>query len=327
MKSTLPERLQTVIRTGELSALHKEALRVPREKTRARPPKGSCRLASQYLLDESRFNRREAAVLVDLSEAGTRVIDVECAVPDIGWGKKRWYLPLAFFPKKAVAPNLEVTDEAGTVIPIPTKHQNNAFTNRAIDELIQRGRLEKPRKPAHWELVHEVITTVPHHARVCRLLYEHLVAQSGELIRLLRLFEENFVLWVPVEGPPLNQHQFRIARQEIHPPDPMVVRRPVKGRRTYETAVGSCLVELESAQGRLEVRQRAVIERVTRALAVRPIEAFVYDLESRRATSSHLRVTAPQGFVVRNVRVGEIAPAPLGAIPKSRRSIPTRRTS
>ncbi|HET7507982.1 MAG TPA: hypothetical protein VFJ53_06450, partial [Solirubrobacterales bacterium] len=227
-------------------------------------------MAAEYLLAESRANRRETTIELDLSTVVTRIVDVECSLPR-GWGTQAWYLPLAFFSKDDVAPNIEVSGCDGEIIPIPTKLQNYAITQRAIRELFASGRLVQPSSAKGLELIDEVIERKPFEASVCRWIFEGVESQNVELLDLLRLLEEYFVLWVPVAGAPLSEHQFRIERRQIHPPDRIFVPRLRYAELEVETAMGPTLIKGELAEGEWpSIRVGALVERLLRALGLRP---------------------------------------------------------
>jgi hypothetical protein len=305
-------RVRTFARTKDCGALRKHTLRVPPFEAREQPQTQG-RLASQYLLDESRLKRRETTIDLYLSDVGGRTVEVECSLPDEGAGSQLWYLPLAFFTKKDVAPNLEVVDGFGRVVPVPTKHQNFALTKRAINELIRRENLVLGKAAGLRELIDEVIVKRPVPARTSRIVFERNAEPAAmRACPLLRLLEDNFVLWVPVEGPPGSEHHFRISRQEIHHPDQIIVRKARETTVSIPTALGFRLVRGYSANGWPTVRWRAATERLLKAFALRPMEARLRDREACRAASSHLRLHAPPGFEVRNVRLAEILPSGKG---------------
>lgn len=289
------------------------------------PPTGSYLLASHYLLEKGRLRRRETTVDIYLSEVGSRSIDVECSLPNYGWGKKTWYLPLAFFPKDNVAPALEVTNGDGENVPIPTKSQNLALTCQAIDQLIVGGQLKIPLGPLREsfdaeitlenvrKFIAEIITADQIYARARRTAFDKAFSdasdQSLEVIKLLRRLEDTFVLWVPAEGEPQSHHQFRICRQEIRPRDEIIARKREEAEWSIETALGPVdvegLTEVKGLRG-LRIRFKALYQRLPNALAVRTLEASAFDPESSRAGSCHVRVNAPPGFLVRNVRAGKV---------------------
>jgi hypothetical protein len=286
------------------------------------PPPGTYHLASQYLLGEGRLERRETTVNIYLSDVGERTIDVECSLPDFGWGKAWWYLPLAFLPKTDVAPDLEVTYCNGQIVPVPTKQQNLALTRQAVNELIDADKLKISPKPLRAvygrkikdaqvrRFIEEVITDVPVAARGRRLYFEQLPERSSDLIRLLRMLEDRFVLWVPIEGEPLSHHHFRIRRQEISHQDEIVALK----RKEVEWEIPTPLVPLYlkglSAKGPPWIRPKAILNRLPNTLAVRPLEAVAIDSEANRAGSCHVRVKSPPGFLVRNIRAGALKPKP-----------------
>ena len=257
------------------------------------------------------MKRREATFDLYLSDVGGRTLEVECSVPTSGCGSGAWYLPLAFLPKKDVAPNLEVTDGEGRVVPVPTKHQNFALTKKAIEDLVRRGNLSLGASVPLRKLIDEVVVRRPVPARTSRTVFER-NAKGIELkvVPLLRLLEDNFVLWVPAHGSPGSHHHFRVSRQEIRHPDRIIARRHREVVVEIPTALGSRRVRGYSSIGWPTVRWRAAIERLLKAFALRPIETRLRDREAGRAASSHLRVHAPPGFRVRNVRVAEILPTP-----------------
>lgn len=330
VRSTFGGRIPAAWRDKDTDVLSGDAICVPDAAMRDLPPTGSYLLASHYLLEEGRQKRRETTVDIYLSEVGSRTIDVECSLPNYGWGKKTWYLPLALFPKANVAPDLEVTNGNGESVPIPTKPQNLALTCQAVDELIVGGMLEVPLEPLQdyargnedvggdvtledvREFVSEVIGDLPIYSRARRnalsKAFENASVQAPELIDLLRKLEDRFVLWVPVEGEAQSDHSFRIRRQEIRRRDEVVGRKLTDSEERIPTPLGKVRVRgrTEAGGGLPRIRFKALYDRLPNTLAVRTLEASAFDSETNRASSCHLRVNSPPGFLVRNVRVGEV---------------------
>lgn len=318
MKTSLLGRIPAAYRDHSLKSLKKDASCVPRPEMMDLPPTGKYRLASHYLLDDSRLKRRETTVDVYLSEVGTRTIDVECSIPNFGWREETWYLPLAFFPKDEVAPDLEVVDCDGQVVAIPTKEQNIGLTERAVDELIDGGRLKIDPKPLAAELerdvseedvrefLAEIISDKQLFARARRLLLEEMPDHSSEVIALMRRLEDSFVLWVPAAGRPQSHHHFRIRRREIKLQDPIIAPKKIETYWVDETALGPLNVDALSAEGPPWPRWKTLFDRLPNTLAVRPLEQSAVDSEAWRADSCHMRVNAPPGFLVRNIRAGQV---------------------
>lgn len=303
--TSLGDKLRRVFAgsSGDPEPVRSANAQVPLDHMRDTAPAGDYAIAHQYLLRASRLKRRESSLHFYFSEVGTREIDIDLMLPLCDEAPGVWFVPIAFFPKKGVAPALEVRDGTGTLLAIPTKGENMGLTERAITALADNGQLDLGNSSRRRELIREIICLESLDARVCRLVFEnHTDEPSAELIALLQLLEDQFLLWAPISGAPGSRHHVSIRRREFREKDPILTRK--RRARTYsvETALGDVKVGVLEPSGRPTVDLSVALELTLNAFALRPIEFRIFDSEAARFASSHLRLLAPAGFIVRNVR-------------------------
>lgn len=267
-------------------------------------PSGQYRLISDYLLPESRLRRRETTFNAYVSVVGSRTIEVDFSLPPGEEEGATCYVPVAYFPKDEVAPSLEVCDATGRILAIPTKRENMALTEIAIHELLAEEKLSLGDLARGGELIREVICHDPLPARVSRLLLERHEPGAKPIFHTLDLLEDHFLLWVPVRGDSHSQHHLTICRTEPHPPFPLLGRRRRPLIIPYETALGEVQVRVREASGRPTFDFFGGFDRLLNAFALRPLEVGARESEASRFASCHLRFHAPEGFLVRHLRVG-----------------------
>ena len=133
-----------------------------------------------------------------------------------------------------------MTDATGRVISIPTKRENMALTERAIEELSGDSGMRLADPVRSRELIREVISYEPLPARVSRLVFDdHEPAASSRLDALLGLLEDQFLLWVPVHGAPASQHHLSISRHEMRGERPIIRRALRPFTEVFPTALGN----------------------------------------------------------------------------------------
>lgn len=290
-------------------------LEVPLAHMRDEAPPGDYRIACQYLLSATRMARRESTLHVSLADVVTRSIEIDFSLPTTECEETLWYVPIAFFPKERVAPSLDVFDGSETVLPIPTKRENMGLTERAIETLATEGRLQLGDSPQSRELIREVISSDYRYAHVSRLVFVEREPNASPLLHdLLRLLEDQFLLWVPISGGPGTRHHIAMRRRDFQERDP--IRRPVRRERTYdvETAAGTVRVSALAPTGRWTPDLPLAVDRLLTAFALRPIEIRFPEAEAARFASCHLRLISPSGFLVRNVRAASLEPLGSNAV-------------
>lgn len=258
-------------------------------------------IAWQYLAPEKRMRRwTETIEIFDLHRS-QREIAIDFTLPTAA-GKTQWMMPTAYLGKTPVAPDLEVRDASGMAISIPTKRENMAITEKALDALDKAGVISLSADPDLRKLCHEVIREANFEARVARLLAESRFGTGNDLLRgLLRALEDQFLLWVPVTGQPGCDQQIHIRRRQgLHT---NVVLRPkrIKDERTVETAVGPVPISFLAATSRRRPNFKAIVGRVLRIFGLAAFEYEHETTEPHRFASFHLRVKAPDGLIVRDV--------------------------
>lgn len=276
---------------------------VPLAHMRDDAPSGDYLLASEYLLTETRLRRRETTFNAYVSVVGSRTIEVDFSLPASGDGST-CYVPVAYFPKDEVAPSLEVRDAASNVLAIPTKRENMALTEIAIQDLVSAETLTLADPDRSSELIREVISHDPLPARVSRILFEGHESSAKPVFQALDLLEDHFLLWVPVQGESESQHHITICRREPHTPFPLFGRKRQPVVVPYETALGQVQVRVREASGRPTFDFLDALDRFLNTFALRPLEVGARESEAARFASCHLRFDAPDGFLIRHLRVG-----------------------
>jgi hypothetical protein len=263
-------------------------------------------IAWQYLSPDKRMRRwTETIEIVDLARS-KREITIDFSLPG-GDALRRWMLPTAYLDKWPVAPDLEVVDATGTSISVPTKRENMAITAAALDGLASAGLFSFADKTLR-SLCHQVIFGANFEARVARLVAEERMEPeeqlgAGEkLLRsLLRSLEDQFLLWVPVAGEPDCDQQINIRRRQELARNEILVPKRMMEDRAVETAAGPVWVNFFGATGPRRINFEAAVSRFLRLFGLAPFEYSQETSEAKRFASFHLRVTAPEGLVVRDV--------------------------
>lgn len=282
------------------------------------------RLAWQYLLPDKPMVRRVDTLDVHSARRWSVSMEVDFRMPALAAGamppgpNDRCFIPIAFFARHRVAPDLEVRNSAGELIPVPTKKQNMELTAQALAEIGSDAAATFHRPPAEYELSEDllklagdVISMESHHARICRFKIEAAMNPGvfPWLLPLLRRFEDNFVLWVPVAGEPGTEHHLSIRRSDWRWLDPIF---PKKRRKEVEIKVSTSvgvqratwdppykwlrgLPNLPAAAGRLLI-----------ACGLMPVTLKNEAFEAHRFSSYHFCVAPPAGFVLRELRAGKI---------------------
>ncbi|HEX6601695.1 MAG TPA: hypothetical protein VF030_03565, partial [Solirubrobacterales bacterium] len=256
-------------------------------------------IAWQYLAPDKRMRRwTETIEIHDLGSARREIV-LDFTLPDLP--KQPWMLPTAYLGKSPVAPDLEVRDAAAAAVSVPTKPENMAITAAALDELAAAGLISFA-DPQLRALCRQVIFATNFEARVARLLAEERLGPEDDLLRsLLRALEDQFLLWVPVDGEPGCDQQVSIHRRQGLARNVFLVPTRVAEERSVSTAIGPVRVELFGATGRRRPSIDAATSRVLRRFGLTPYEYEHETTEAARFASFHLRVSAPQGMVVRDV--------------------------
>jgi hypothetical protein len=263
-------------------------------------------IAWQYLSPEKRMRRwTETIEIVDLGRS-KREITIDFSLPD-GDASRRWMLPTAYLDKWPVAPDLEVVDATGTSVSVPTKRENMAITAQALDGLAGAGLISFEDDTLR-SLCHQVIFRANFEARVARLVAEERMGSEeglgsgGTLLRLLlRSLEDQFLLWVPVVGEPGCDQQISIRRRQELARNVILAPKRVMEDRTVDTAAGPVGVNFFGSTGPRRINFEAALSRFLRLFGLAPFEYAHETSEARRFASFHLRVTAPEGLVVRDV--------------------------
>jgi hypothetical protein len=292
-------------------------------------------LAWEYLLPGRRMTRRVDTLEVHSPRWGMKQMELDVGFPPsclIGNSEpddppERCLVPAALVPQDPVAVDLEVRNSDGAHLSVPTRRECKLLTEQAIDLIGQHAATLLNRPEADFDLdedlrirVGDVITMEPLRARVSRLHIEDEMTVREEmaewLFPLLRRLEDNYLLWVPIEGSPLGDHHLSISRSDRREGErffwPHRPRRPKKE------------VVVASAAGTIHGRWRApskvifipsisaIFGRLLVSFGLMPIKFEEETLEAHRFASYHLAMVPPAGLVVREVRSGEIAEAEWG---------------
>ncbi|MET0306220.1 MAG: hypothetical protein ABW196_08330 [Solirubrobacterales bacterium] len=286
----------------------------------------SDRLAWQYLLPDHLMARRVDTLDVHSARRWSVSMEVDFEIPALPTGamppapNDRCFIPIAFFARHRVAPDLEVRNSAGEVISVPTKKQNMDFTAQALAQISAEAAATFNRPPAEYELSEDhlklagdVIRKESHHARVCRFKIEELDPRVFPwLLPLLRRFEDNFVLWVPVPGEPGTEHHLSIRRSDWRWLDPIF---PKKRRKEVEIKVSTSVGEVQATWDppykwlRGLPNLPAAAGRLLIACGLMPVTLKNEAFEAHRFSSYHFCVAPPAGFVLRELQAGEIREA------------------
>jgi hypothetical protein len=272
-------------------------------------PRRECLLAWQYLMDRERMVRMvETLDLYDVRR-GRQTVELDVAMPYVSDQKVHMLIPAVFLNKRPVAHDLEVRAADGSMVSVPTKHENQELTLAALDELHAQGIVDLDVHPEMRAIVGDIVCKRPVVAEVAGVQLRRRVGEiPPPLSQLLEILEEKFLLWIPVEGDGGGTHYFSIQRRLHREIEPIIPRKTEEVEVEFEMAVGPTAVAGPSAIGRRTVRPLECFERMLRILGLAPIQVAQEITEACRVDSYHARVRSPQDFVVRDVRLARILP-------------------
>ena len=234
----------------------------------------------------------------------------------------RCFVPVAYFPKLPVAPDLEVKDAAGGIIAAPTKPQNMELTIEALECISTFAAPFLGRKPQEFalypdvlRLAGDVIRKPPLDARACRHEMEKGWHVHDEwLLRLLRRLEDNFLLWVPLPNRPATEHRLSVRRSIVRAAEP--VFPPVRFKKKLE--VRTSVIEPNGSPYEFEVTWRkpiwwlrwfdpwAAMRRLLLAFGLMPVNFEHEVLDADRFSSYHQCLEPPEELVVREFTAGSM---------------------
>lgn len=246
----------------------------------------------------------------------------------------RCLIPAAYIQKQPVASDLEVRNGEGTVISVPTRKDCMTLTGQAIDQLGEGAASllgappDRYRLPSRIKLlIGDVIRNEPLRARICRLEAEELLPQDSEardwLLPLLRRLEDNYLLWVPIEGPLLGNYHLSIRRSDRRQVDPVF---PVKRKRkakfiTIHSQAGELMaIWNPPSKWRRGFDPSALVSRMLVSFGLMPVKFEDEVIDADRFSSFHLEMVPPSGLLVREVKTGRMSESLWGtATPRIRK--------
>jgi hypothetical protein len=275
---------------------------VSRAEAARRSPVRDERLAWRYLRPESRIRRCNETLEIFSVRLGRRLLDIDVALPSSPRSYAEWMVPVAFLGKDPVAPDLKVRDGKGEAISPPNLQENMAMTCAALRLLAADTGVKLDGILA--DLVHEVVFEEPFDADIALSLLEEEAPQAEPLFSLLGKLVDQFLLWLPLEGPAGSHHQVSIARRAPRRPDPVLRPSVEEVSFSYELPDGwaDFVAEISVPPHRLDLGE--IFDRLLLSLGLRVIEIESELDDTSRFASYHHCVRAPRGFVVREVRVG-----------------------
>ncbi len=211
-------------------------------------------------------------------------------------------IPVAYFFKDPIAPDLEVEDGAGAKIVAPTKPQNLALTAEALERLVPR--LGAPAMSGRdTQLLWRLTCGEPIVSLIAWDLLRRRHSFSPRLHALLEQLRWRWMLWVPIEGAPGSEHRIVIRRTERIDSNQLFPLIRIPGERPAPAPFRRYRV-----RGRVRTPFRrpaplAIAKRLLQYFGMVPLRYEHHVHEAHRFASHHTCIPAPAGFVVRDVRV------------------------
>ena len=293
---------------------------------------GNLALAWEYLLPQRRMTRCVDTLEVHSARWGMHRLEVDVSYPQscapkepcTDEGVVQCLIPIAFIPKEPVAADLEVQDATGALVSVPTKTECMALTQCAFScisqqagALLQESGDTYSLDSALKQRIGDLIVGAPLHARVTRLeISKNLVPEDAEqkrdwLLPLLHRLEDNYLLWVPITGPPLSEKHLSVRRSDTRVLDPIF---PQARRKDIEITVHSEAGDITGHWNpprkwirRIDVS--AAAGRLLVTFGLMPVKFEDEALESGRFSSYHLCMVPPSGLLIREVKAGGIPEA------------------
>ena len=228
-------------------------------------------------------------------------------MPNSPRGNARWMVPIAFLGKEPTAPDLEVFSGAGARITAPTMLENMAMTSAALRMIaLETG---VPLDGMTPELIEQIVFEQPFEAEIACSVFATEAPDAEEFLGLLEKLQEQFLLWIPLVGASDSEHLVSVARRDPRSPKPVLRPGREEVSISYELDDGWADFMVEVSTSKVEIDFGQLFERILLAFGLRSIE-IESDLDDMtRFTSYHHCVQAPQGFVVREIRVAGLTGA------------------
>lgn len=247
---------------------------------------------------------------------GRQTIDLDVALPAEGHGEGadpdvenlcHWLIPAVFLNKRPIAPDLEVRDSTGSIVSVPTMQENHQLTLRALELMHAHEYIDLDAHPQLRAIVSDIVSKRPVMAEVAGIQLRERVAELPDYLnRILHVLTDQFLLWIPARGFPGSTHHFSIQRRQHREIPPIL---PPKGKTVeveFDMAIGPTTVVGQAALGRRTFDRAEGLERLLSLLGLAPISFAQEIREACRVSSYHVRLSAPQDFVVRGVRLARI---------------------
>ena len=282
------------------------------------------RLAWEYLLPDHPMTRRVDTHEIHSARRWNVSMQIDLRIPPSASAgtfpleKGRCLVPVAFLARRKVAPDLVVRNGASETVPVPTIAANMELTKKALQQISADAAITFNRPGADYalsddllKLCGDIIEMESHRARFCRLKVEkEMQCPALEwLLPLLRRFEDDYVLWVPIEGKSGSEHRLsvRCSRWRWHNPIwPQKRKREVPVE--FQSSVGPIKATWDPPHKWLRGLPNlpAAVGRILIACGLMPVTLKEEAFEAHRFSSYRMCIAPPDGFLLRELKIGKI---------------------
>lgn len=235
--------------------------------------------------------------------AGQRHLTIDVTLPRQGVRRSAWPLPLTRLGKENATSFIDLRDEAGRAISLPTRTELGAMTCGAL-----RPRIARLASTAtEQETVEAALTTLvfsePEHAVLGLGVILEAFERSGadlppRLRETLLQLVDNSVVWIRLVGRPGQRRVVKLAYDIPLEPPVVPARRPLvrRVRLVYDLLI-------EPPEGRVDLRAtlRRMRGRFTGRMGWDAIDLFLDGPVLQDPRSYHLEIAAPAGLRIAEV--------------------------
>jgi hypothetical protein len=251
--------------------------------------------------------RHVETLLIESPLSAQRNLTIDVLLPPRGIRRSTWVLPVTRLAKADPTSFIDLSNERGVTIALPTRRECNTITYEVLlPELLEIAQSDRERhgiEAALKVLVHQIR---PEHAQIGLSFIEAAIARnsvvlSARLEETLNQLVDNSIVWLPITGAPGQRKLVKLS-YHIKLQAPVV---PARKPRTHQITLSSFSLPASRPDGRIAYRRtlRRARARVTARMGWDAIDLYVDEPVLQDPRTYHLQVSPPPGLHVTEIDV------------------------
>jgi hypothetical protein len=253
------------------------------------------------------ITRHVETLYIETPLSAQRNLTIDVLLPPRGVRRSTWVLPVTRLAKADPTSFIDLSNERGVTIALPTRRECNAITYEVLlPELAGIGQSDRERKgieAALKVLIHQI---QPEHAQIGLSFIEAAIARNGvtlstRLGETLNQLVDNSIVWLPITGMPGQRRLVKLS-YNIKLQAPVV---PARKPRARQITLSSFSLPASRPDGRIAYRStlRRARARLTARMGWDAIDLYVDEPVLQDPRTYHLQVSTPPGLHVTEISV------------------------